>query len=167
MTRDARSLALELRPPELDDVGLTSAVESYLASWTRRFGIPVDIEFSSIDGRAAPNEQATIIYRILQEAMTNIARHASPSSVSVILERPDGHVNLIVEDDGAGFEIEEVLGRAVQDRRYGLAGMRERAELAGGTLTIESAPGRGTTVFARIPIENETAEFVATAEPTA
>jgi PAS domain S-box-containing protein len=157
MTRDARELALELRPPELDDIGIASALETYLAQWTKRFGIVVDLEVAAIDARASSGEPATVIYRILQEAMTNVARHAGASTVSVILAQTDGYLNLIVEDDGAGFDADDITRRDPRDQRYGLAGMRERAEIAGGSVTVESAAGRGTTVFARIPLEESPA----------
>jgi two-component system sensor histidine kinase UhpB len=162
MTGDARTLALELRPPELDDVGLAGAVETFLTQWTSRYGIPVDLELCNLEARVPPAEPATTIFRILQEAMTNIARHSSASEVSVIVERPDGHINLIVEDNGRGFNVDEVLRRASRDQRFGLAGMRERAELAGGELDVESAIGVGTTLFVKVPVQEAGTDAAAT-----
>ena len=153
MTRDARYLALELRPPELDDVGLESALRTYIEQWGTRYGVEIDL---AVTGAAAdapiPGETGTAIYRIAQEALTNVARYAEAKHVSVVLEKPVGSVRLIIEDDGRGFDVATARTRARHERRIGLAGMRERATLVGGTLEIESTPGRGTTVYARVSL---------------
>ena len=153
MTRDARHLALELRPPELDDVGLESALETYVAQWSARFGIAADVEVTGLADTSLPGEAGTTLYRVVQEALTNVAKHAHARHVSVLVERPAGEVRLIVEDDGDGFEVERTLQRATAERRIGLAGMRERAELVGGTMTVESAPGSGTALYVRLPVD--------------
>jgi len=99
-----------------------------------------------------PHEFETALYRITQEALTNVARHTQAHRVSVLLERRPGYVSLIVEDDGRGFEAQEILKAPASHHKLGLLGMQERAKLAGGTLTIESAPDVGTAVIARLPI---------------
>lgn len=163
MTAGARYLALELRPPELDDVGFESALATYVAEWAARYGVPAEV---AVTGPAAhrpvPAEVGSALYRIVQEALTNVAKHAGATQVSVIVENPDGgdgpseaplgEVRLIVEDDGRGFEVESTAERVRRERRLGLAGMRERAALVGGTVAIESSPGAGTTVYVRLPV---------------
>jgi signal transduction histidine kinase len=100
-----------------------------------------------------PPEFETTLYRIAQEALTNVARHAQATRVSVLLERRPGYVSLIVEDDGRGFDAPRTTSAPASQGKLGLLGMQERVRLAGGTLTIESAPGAGATVFARLPLE--------------
>ena len=151
MTADARHLALELRPPELDDVGIESALETYVAQWSERYGIPADFEIASRGGLGLEAEAATTFYRVVQEGLTNVVKHAHARSVSVLVEKRDGEVRLIIEDDGDGFELDATLRRASVDRRLGLAGMRERARLVGGALIVESARGIGTTLYLRLP----------------
>lgn len=158
LTRDARSLAVSLRPPELDDVGLASAVASYVDQWAARYGVATEFAVTGVSDRALPDAAASTIYRVLQEALTNVAKHAAASQVSVILDQPDGEVRLIVEDDGRGFDVEAAARRSAVELRLGLAGMRERAALAGGTLTVESAPGSGTTVYVRLSLERPPTE---------
>ncbi|WP_284351419.1 PAS domain-containing sensor histidine kinase [Roseisolibacter agri] len=152
MTRDARSLALELRPPELDDVGLASALATYVRDWGERHGVAAELAVLGAVDDDVPAEAGSALYRIVQEALTNVARHAQASQVSVILEKPNGEVRLLVEDDGRGFDADDTAVRVRAERRLGMAGMRERAALAGGTLAIESSPGAGTTLLVRIPM---------------
>jgi signal transduction histidine kinase len=97
----------------------------------------------------------TTLYRIGQEALTNVARHASASLASLVLERRAGVVTLILEDDGQGFDVASQLTGGRDGRSLGIFGMRERATLLGGTLTIESTPGAGTTVFVELPLPTE------------
>ena len=136
----------------LDDLGLLPALERYLKEYGASRGIAVDLHTSGFDGHRLPGPVEIAVYRIVQEALTNTAKHAGASTVSVLLEYRVASLHLIVEDDGHGFDVEEVLSRGEMERRLGLHGMRERAALLGGSLTIESAPGRGTTIFAEIPL---------------
>lgn len=153
IARDARYLALELRPPELDDVGLASAVETYVAEWSRRFSVKTDTAVSGFDGTdGVRGDVGTAVYRIVQEALTNVAKHARARHVSVTLERASGQVRVAIEDDGRGFDVDGALARARVERRLGLAGIQERATLAGGTAQVESSVGRGTSVLVRIPV---------------
>lgn len=151
LSRDMHSLAVGLRPTSLDDLGLVPALTALCEDWARRSGVAIDFEQAGMRaGRLAP-EVETTVFRVVQEALTNAARYAVPSgatAISVTLQRFDSLVQAIIEDSGSGFDVEE----ATRKGRLGLSGMRERAELAGGTLEIESSRGSGTTVYLRIPI---------------
>ena len=146
-------LAWELRPAALDEFGLPAALENFVHEWSKHFNVAADYHSTGLrKGRLAPDAE-TNLYRIAQEALNNVAKHAGATRVGVILERRDGDLALIVEDDGKGFE---PGGEAVSSERgMGLLSMRERAALLGGELDIESAPGDGTTVFVRIPLPRD------------
>lgn len=153
MTRDARYLALELRPPELDDVGLGSALETYVHQWRARYGVEAEFEvLGDRDDRSVPVDVSTAVYRIAQEALTNVAKHAGARHVTVLLDRGGPHLRLVVEDDGRGFEYDAAARQAKRDRRLGLAGMQERGALVGGRLQIETGAGRGTTIYLDVPV---------------
>ena len=144
--KEVYGLAVRLRPTSLDDLGLESALGQLVAEWSGRTGIRADFRSSGIgQGRLTP-EIETTLYRVVQEALTNVAKHARASLVSVVVSRPDGHVSAVVEDDGMGFDMS-----FSQNKRLGLVGMKERLALAGGEMEIESEPGSGTTVYVRIP----------------
>ncbi|MFN7948648.1 MAG: CheR family methyltransferase [Blastocatellia bacterium] len=146
LERDVDFLAWELRPSVLEDLGLTRALAGYLQEWSRHFNITADFHTASLEaGRLVP-EAETALYRAAQEALNNIARHAQASQVGVLLESRDNHAVLIIEDNGIGFDPQQP-----QERGLGLIGMRERAAIVGGTIEIESAPGRGTTIFIKVP----------------
>jgi signal transduction histidine kinase len=121
-----------------------------------RFHIPVDLQVLGLDEGRLPPEVETALYRIVQEALTNVAKHAYAENVSVVLEQREPSVRLIIEDDGRGFDVNSVLGSRrgskATDGKLGLYGMRERAVLLGGTLTIESTPNVGTTIFVDAPL---------------
>jgi PAS domain S-box-containing protein len=137
----------ELAPSALEGVGLTAAVTDYAASWSKRFGIRAQVHVGeSIDGVLLP-EMETTIYRLAQEALNNIAKHARADRVDVVLARQEQQVCFIVEDNGIGFNPTDVQ----RGRGFGLRGMRERAALAGAECQIESAPGNGTTIILRVP----------------
>jgi signal transduction histidine kinase len=144
--RDVHMLALELRPSALDHLGLGVALSSYAEEVSARSGLDIDVHCDTIGAFDLSGAVQTGLYRIAQEALTNVVKHARARRVSVILERRDGDVQLIVEDDGVGFR---ELNRDAD--KLGLAGMQERAALLSGTVTIESSPGHGTTVYARFP----------------
>jgi PAS domain S-box-containing protein len=141
-------LAWELRPTALDDLGLRAALTNYVQDWSDRVAIPARLHTSGLlDERLAPDVETTL-YRIAQEALNNAAKYSRARRVEVILERRADSVLLVVEDDGIGFDADgEGSGRS-----FGLVGMRERAALVGGSLEVESARGRGTTVFVRIDV---------------
>ncbi|MDQ3744204.1 MAG: PAS domain S-box protein [Acidobacteriota bacterium] len=146
---DVDFLAWELRPAALDDLGLASALANFVKEWSKHFGISAEFHTTGMDKERPAPEVETNLYRIAQEALNNTYKHARASRVDVLLERRGDHVALIVEDDGVGFDPNDKAGA---DRGLGLLGMGERARLIGGTLEIESAPGGGTTVFARVPV---------------
>ena len=135
-------------------VHLAPEQESHLADLLQpHAAIPVGHDFHSrgLTDLRLPAELETILYRVVQEGLTNILKHAEATHVSLILERRDGVIRAILEDDGAGFDVEETLDRPEKARRLGLRGMKERLALLGGELQIESSPGSGTTFFARLP----------------
>jgi signal transduction histidine kinase len=140
---DLHRLAIDLRPISLDRYGLVPALQQYVEFYRRQGSLDVDLVTIGMDEQRLPAELETAVYRVVQEALTNVLRHAKAQHVGVLLERRDGRVVAIVEDDGLGFDVAE----AQRCGRLGLVGMRERAEMLGGTLTIESAPGEGTTVY--------------------
>jgi signal transduction histidine kinase len=139
-------LAVNLRPASLDHLGLAAALRQHGASVSAVHHTDVQIETVNWDGRL-PAELEVALYRIVQEALNNVVRHARASHADVILERRDGRVIAVIEDDGHGFDPEA----AGQVDRLGLLGMRERAEALGGTLLVDSAPGSGTIVRVEVP----------------
>jgi PAS domain S-box-containing protein len=150
--REVHHLALELRPTALDDLGLHTALMNYAEGWSGRSGIEIDFQSIGLDSERLPPAIETAVYRVVQEALTNVLKHAQARRVSVVLQRFSNQVLAVVEDDGRGFDAEALMGSAEAEGRLGLLGMQERAALVGGTLTVESTPAAGTTVIARIPL---------------
>ncbi len=147
LDRDVEHLVWELRPTALDDLGLRAALTNYVKAWSKRLGIPAQVHSTGLLDDRLPSDVETTLYRIAQEALTNVAKHARASNVEIILERRPDAVMLIVEDNGVGFE----PGTSPAERhKFGLIGMQERAALVGATLQIESAAGQGTTVLVRM-----------------
>lgn len=149
----AHRLAWELRPAALDNIGLEAALQQYVSQWASQSNVTQSImaDFVSHLGdndTGLSGEAKTALYRVTQEALTNVLRHAKATRVSVVLERQKSFITVIVEDNGQGFSVEEVHTK----NRLGVVGMRERLELIGGTLEVESQPGHGTTVYARVPL---------------
>jgi len=145
-------LAWELRSPALDDLGLAPALQRYCEQWSARTGILVDFQDLALQSARLPAAIETALYRVTQEALTNVVKHAKASRVSLLLNRRPDYVSLIVEDDGRGFDESEILEPPSPDGRMGLVGMRERVASAGGTLQIESSVGAGTALYVRIPL---------------
>ena len=143
--QDVRRLAVELRPKALDDFGLAPALERLVTLFTEQTGIPVDLEHRLGETRL-PAGAETALYRITQEALTNVVKHARASRVSVVLTRKDTSVTAVIEDDGQGIDVE-----ALHESGFGLLGMRERVELLGGRLQVEGG-ANGTAVIAEVPI---------------
>ena len=145
-----RSLSLDLRPAQLDDLGLQPALRWYLDRQSRSSGLAVEFKADLPAQRLSP-EVETACFRIAQEAMTNVLRHAAARHVRVDLRVRDGEVELVVEDDGKGFNVPAAQARAASGQSLGLIGMEERADLAGGRIEMHSAPGKGTRIKARFP----------------
>lgn len=158
LANEVHNLAWGLRPPALDDLGLETSLYNYAEEWAERSRIPVDFHSSGFDCGRLPIGHETAIYRIAQEALTNVFKHSSAKRVSFILERRDDQIVAVVEDDGRGFDVGALQQKATEQRCLGLLGMRERAALLGGTLTIESAAGIGTSIFVRVPLGKGVAE---------
>jgi signal transduction histidine kinase len=137
--QDVRRLAVQLRPKALDDFGLVPALERLVQTFSESSGIKTELE-ANLGEERLPPEVETTLYRIVQEALTNVVKHAGATAVSILLVRRNGSVTAVIEDDGRGFD-----PGAVNVESLGLAGMRERAELHDGRLTIETSPG-GTTL---------------------
>jgi PAS domain S-box-containing protein len=144
-------LAWELRPSVLDDLGLCEAIERYIADWQKQFNTRAEFICIGREGLHLSPDYEINLYRLVQEALNNAAKHASATSVSVMLELKGQVLTLIIEDDGKGFETNAAAVITGNDRGLGLLGMKERAELFGGTIEIESAPGKGTAIFVRVP----------------
>jgi signal transduction histidine kinase len=154
---EVRRIARGLRPSVLDDLGLAEALRQYATDYGCTHGITADVQVEGFGLDGMPNATETTLYRIVQEAMTNVARHAAASSVSVILHGTMSTVTAIIEDDGCGFDVQRVQTDSSGPARLGIQGMRERAALLNGTVEIESSPGKGTSVFVRIPVKQGTA----------
>ena len=155
--REAHDLAVELRPTALDDIGLGAALAAYVSRWSERTGVAAAFESLGLDGDRLPPEVESTVYRVVQEALNNAAKHAAARHVSVIVERRPDEVTTLVEDDGRGFDPART-DPGPDRRRLGLLGMRERLALVGGDLLVESGEDQGTTVRARIPIPESTGE---------
>ncbi len=147
---EVRRLVSDLRPSVLDDLGLLEAVRWYADTVRARTSLRVEVTAQGLDGRLPPHLEV-VVFRVVQEALTNVVRHAEASRASIRLEATPDALRVTVADDGRGFEPEAARGRRGQEGGVGLAGMEERARLAGGTLELDSAPGRGTSVSLVIP----------------
>ncbi len=144
--QDVRRLAVELRPKALDDFGLVPALERLVQTFSEATGISVDLEAGLGEDRL-PAELETTLYRITQEALTNVVKHAEAQSVSVLLVRREGSVTTVIEDDGRGFD-----PTSTREDGLGLLGMRERVALHDGRLQLEASPGAGTTLVVEMPL---------------
>ena len=153
--RDIHRTASDLRPTAIDDLGIFKAIEAYVADWQERYGVRADIQTFGRDDKL-PADVAAVLYRLVQEGLTNVLKHASAGKVSIVLEKKKQGLALVIEDDGVGFDPETVGRLASSSGRtpgLGLSGMRERVALLGGTIAIESSPGKGSTIFIQIPLE--------------
>jgi PAS domain S-box-containing protein len=146
-----RDLVQDLRPPQLDELGLEESLRWYVDREAKRAGLELESAVENLP--AAPAAAvATTVFRVAQEALTNVVRHAHAHSVAVSLHQLDGCLELVVRDDGGGFDVAAARKRAARGESQGLLGMQERVELAGGELAIESKPGGGTRIRARLPV---------------
>ena len=142
--QDVRRLAVELRPKALDDFGLVPALERLVETFREQTGIEVDLE-PRLGADRLPSDVETTLYRITQEALTNVVKHAHANHVSIVLTRRDGSVSAVIEDDGRGFTEDG------STNGLGLLGMHERVALVDGRLSVESSPGTGTTLSIEVP----------------
>jgi two-component system CheB/CheR fusion protein len=149
LARNLHGISLQLRPRALDDHGLERALFNYAEDIRLRHGLEIDLQTAGKDLGRLPGPMEIVLYRVTQEALTNVVKHARASKVSIVTSRKQKEVHLIIEDDGDGFEPADLN---TDGKHLGLRGMRERVLLAGGTLTVESNRGAGTTLFARLPI---------------
>ena len=149
LAEEVRTLATQLRPPALDDLGLQAALTNYVQEWSKRSAIEADFHCNGLIDRLSPVIETTV-YRIVQEALTNVLKHAEARTASIIVEHRGGRVRAIIEDDGRGFENDAVLNPSGRNG-LGVLGMHERVALVGGKLNIESRLGAGTTVIVQIP----------------
>lgn len=146
-----RRLIQDLRPDVLDQLGLLPAIRSLVSTRLTEQGIKTSVSFNGVEeSEELPSAVQTVLFRVIQEAINNVLRHANATAVEVDLTRNDGHLSAVVVDNGSGFEVTDVLA---QDDSWGLKGMKERVGMAGGELNIESGPGVGTRVSITIPVQ--------------
>lgn len=150
--RDLHRVALELRPSTLDELGLVKAVRHLADTWSAHSRIDVEVECSQYAPTGISAEAETTLYRIIQEALNNVAKHSGAKRASIILHRTADQAQAIVEDDGCGFDPTKPRSATDHDGGLGLGGIQERVSFMGGSLNIESAPNQGTTLIVRIPI---------------
>jgi signal transduction histidine kinase len=143
-------LATDLRPASLDHLGLVEALRQHVETFGRQHNLKMQFEAVGLDGQRLAPDQEIALFRIVQEALTNVVRHAQATQADVLLERHHNRVIAIVEDNGLGFDPQ----LAMQSGRLGLLGIQERAEMLNGSLVVESSPGAGTTLFVEVPYVN-------------
>ena len=145
-----RELSFDLRPSILDELGLVETLDWYVERFAKRLNIEASFEAVGLEERL-PAEIETVIYRVAQEGLTNIAKHAQAQRISLALKRSESKVSVTIEDDGQGFDWQKVAGSEFPDRGVGLLGMRERASVVGGRLRVRSRPGQGTRLYVELP----------------
>jgi len=149
--RAIRNLSIDLRPSALDDLGLLPALRWYVKEYQKKCSIAVDFHASGLKERL-PTEMETALYRIVQECLTNTARHADARRVRISLKGTVDSIKATIVDDGCGFDYEALLKNPGEGRGLGIAGMQERALLLNGSLLINAEPGKGTRVVVNIPL---------------
>ncbi len=152
---DVGFLTWELRPAIFEELGLMAALEFYVNEWGRRFAIPTSFGATGLADHRLDPEIEINLYRIVQEALNNVAKFARATQVAVLLQKRGNTITLIVEDDGGGFKVAKRSTSREAGHGFGLIGMQERTSLISGVLEIESAPGSGTSILVTIPINNE------------
>ncbi len=148
-----RAMIYDLRPPELTELGLADAMRNYASEWETRCGIKVSSKLDTGETTLSP-QQELAVYRVLQEALQNVHKHAQAAAVGIVWQRSAGNWVLHVTDDGIGFDLVKAARRA---KSVGLLSMRERASLIGGTLQVQSSPGKGSAVTLQLPTEGSAA----------
>ena len=150
--RDLHRVAVELRPAALDDLGLVKAIRALIETWSARYRIDVDFEAGQYKAAGISSEIETTLYRIIQEALNNVAKHSGATRVALVLRRTEEQVQAIIEDDGRGFDARVTSQSGNGSGRLGLLGIQERLGIVGGDFKVESTPDRGATLLVRIPI---------------
>lgn len=150
--RDLHRVAVELRPPALDDLGLVKGIRALAETWSMRCRIAVDFEAAQYEPGDISSDVETTIYRVIQEALNNVAKHSGATRVGLVLSRTSDHVQAIIEDNGRGFDTSKAFAAASPNGHLGLLGIQERVGTVGGTLKLESTPARGATLIVRVPI---------------
>jgi signal transduction histidine kinase len=143
-------LTWQLRPAALDHLGLSAALRNLVTGWSERFGVQADFDVLGVEDVRLRRDVEANLYRIAQEALHNIAKHAGATRATVVLTQQDGHLALVIEDNGRGFHGGQTFPQG-RDTGLGLVSMRERAALVGGRLEIDSSADRGTSIYVRIP----------------
>ena len=152
LDEEVNFLVWELRPTVLDDLGLAAAIENYVREWTRHTDIAAEFHAGRLGNGRLEGNVETNLYRITQEALNNASKHSGAKNVNIVLETRRNEIVLVIEDDGVGFDIEELKRMPRLSGGLGLTGIRERAAIIGGKVEIESSPGKGTTVFVRVSL---------------
>jgi PAS domain S-box-containing protein len=152
---EVRRMARGLRPSVLDDLGLVAALDRYVSDFAQAYGMAIEVRAPDLDCRRLPATAETALYRIVQEALTNVARHSRAKSVRIVIECDPSTIRATVEDDGVGFDRDALLRSPDARKHLGLTGMEERAALLNGAVTIESRPGAGTVVRVHVPLTED------------
>jgi len=147
LQENLHKLAVDLRPASLDHLGLVTALQQYVGEFSRQYAMQVEFEAVGMQPERLPIEVETALFRVIQESLTNVVLHAQASRVDVLISQRNGQVVATIEDNGVGF----IPSSATFEDHLGLFGMRERVEMLGGKFTVESSPGKGTTVNVEVP----------------
>ena len=143
-------MAVRLRPASLDHLGLVTALEQYITDFSQQHNLVIQLETVGLTGTRHPIDIETALFRVVQESLTNVILHAKASKVDILISQRKGKLNVMIEDDGVGFASEQII----EQPHLGLFGMRERVEMLGGNMIIESNVGRGTTISVEVPDDN-------------
>jgi two-component system NarL family sensor kinase len=162
---NVRKLSWDLSPGSLEELGLATAIKNLLGEFSQKYEVNWSPKELEEIGDSFSSLAKISIYRIFQESMTNIGRHAQASRISIKIEQQEGHVSFTVEDNGQGFDLNRVYDRERRTKGIGLATMKERARLAGGSLKIWSHPGAGTKITISIPMDQEEGNGAALSYP--
>ena len=151
---NVRRLSRDLSPSILEDLGLTAALRWLVEDFSKHSDIKISLDLPDIDNLFSQDAQI-IIYRIFQEAFTNIGRHAQAEKVSGVIKKKEGGVDFLIEDDGKGFDLKKIEARIPTEKSLGLMAMDERAKMLGGELKIETKQSNGTRIIFRVPIQTD------------
>lgn len=150
---NVRDLSYEMRPPGLEEMGLVRVVENFCQDFRAKSGLQLEFQSAGLSQSRLPVPVAISLYRLIQEGLNNVFKHARAEQAMVRLVKAHPHIVLRIEDDGCGFDVHEVMSRAAPEKRMGLVSMQQRAKILNGTLDIRSAQGKGTKISLRIPAE--------------